>query len=109
MSGCLNEYQLEFLKLFVDRGCRFLIVRGQARAMHQGTRTRDLDIWVDISQTNKPTAEQCISAWIARYPVHAILQTPVLLQAGQQIKFPEPTRCSSALTDGRQRSCRRMA
>jgi hypothetical protein len=88
-TNYLNEYHLQFLKLFIDRGCRFLIIGGQARAVHDDARTRDLDVWVDISHANRPTAEQCISAWTVRYPLHAILQKPVSLQAGQQIKFPD--------------------
>lgn len=89
MSGCLNEYQKQFLKLLVDSNCRFLIIGGQARAVHHGTRTRDLDIWVDVSDTNRSTAEQCVSAWVAKYPLHAILKAPVSLRTGQQIKFPD--------------------
>jgi hypothetical protein len=85
MSGCLDEYHLQFLKLLVDRDCRFLIIGGQARAVHHGTRTRDLDVWVDVSNMNRPTAEQCISAWVAKHPLHAILQTPVSLRTGQQV------------------------
>jgi len=71
MSGCLNEYHLQFLKLLIDRSCRFLIIGGQARAVHHFTPTRDFDVWVDVSQSNKLIAEQCISAWMARYPLHA--------------------------------------
>jgi hypothetical protein len=53
-------------------------------------RTRDLDVWVDVSHSNKPIAGQCISAWVARYPLHApFLQRPVSLRSGQQIKFPD--------------------
>lgn len=89
--SCLNEYHLEFLKLLVDRGCRFLIVGGQARAIHFGTPTRDLDVWLDLSAGNKIIAEQCISAWIGKYRAHAgYFQQPISLRPGLfQFHFPD--------------------
>lgn len=89
MPDCLNQYQLQFLKLLVDRCCRFLVIGGQARAVHHGTRTQDLDVWVDVSNANRSTAEQCLLAWLAKYPLHAFLPTPLSLRAGQQIKLPD--------------------
>ena len=91
MTGaCLNEYHLQFLKLLVERDFCILLIGGQARAVYNGMRTRDLDVGVDVSHSNKPIAGQCISAWVARYPLHApFLQRPVSLRSGQPIKFPD--------------------
>lgn len=89
MSGCLNEYHLQFLQLLVRRGARFLIIGGQARTVHHGTRTRDLDLWVDISADHVAASEQCVNAWSAKHPVHALLPIPVQLAPNQQIKFPD--------------------
>ena len=44
----LNEYQLQFLRNFTDFGVRLLVIGGQARHVHNGSVTRDLDLWVAI-------------------------------------------------------------
>ena len=90
-SNSLNEYQLKFLELLVLRGVRFLIVGGQARSVHEGTRTRDLDIWVDISKANRSALERSLADWNARYPTHSTenFSSPLNLRPGVQIKFPD--------------------
>ena len=90
--SCLNEYQLQFLKLLVDRRCRFLIIGGQARSIHEGAVTRDLDVWVDISSANRPTLDLTLLAWATEHRMHSsadFSQTPLQLRPCVQIKFPE--------------------
>jgi hypothetical protein len=90
-GGYFNEYHLQFLKLFVERGVRFLIIGGQARAAHHGTRTRDLDVWVDISVANRPSIDNALFAWAAKYPTHSAssFSPPLQLRPNVQIKFPD--------------------
>jgi hypothetical protein len=84
----LNEYQLQFLKLLVDRRCRFLIIGGQARSIHEGTVTRDLDVWVDLSSANRPTLDLTLLAWATEHRIHSsadFSQTPLPLRPCVQI------------------------
>jgi hypothetical protein len=87
----LNEYHLQFLRPMVRRGVRFLVIGGQARFVHHGTRTRDLDLWVDISPQNKLALGQCLSDWKTRYPLHSMVDfsIPLPLRPGVQIKLPD--------------------
>ena len=87
----LNEYHLQFLRPMTRRGVRFLIVGGQARFVHHGISTRDLDLWVDISRQNRPALDQCLIEWKAKYPVHTLtdLSPPLALRPGVQIKIPD--------------------
>jgi hypothetical protein len=89
--NCLNEYHLQFLRLLLQRNVRFLIIGGQARSVHQGTHTRDLDIWVDISKDNRPALHQSLVAWKTRYPAHSMadFSRPGDLRPNVQIKFPD--------------------
>jgi hypothetical protein len=91
IAHCLNEYHLQFLNLFVEKNVRFLIVGGQARSVHEGTTTRDLDLWVDISTQNRPALDLCLMAWAAQHPMHSTANflPPLPLRPGVQIKFPD--------------------
>jgi hypothetical protein len=86
----LNEYHLQFLRSMLRGGVRFLVIGGQVRFVFQGTATRDLDVWVDISPQNRPALDQCIASWNAKYPLHnlADFSPPLPLRAGLQITFP---------------------
>jgi len=88
---CLNDYQLQFLREMIKRGVRFLVIGGQARNVYHGTRTRDLDLWVDISSQNRPALDLCLMAWAAEHPMHsaANFSPPLPLRPGVQIKFPD--------------------
>lgn len=91
VSHSLNEYHLEFLRLLVSLKVRFLIIGGQARYIHLGRSTHDLDLWTDISDQNKFALEQSLSIWKRRYPVHTLsdLSPPIALRPNLQIKFPD--------------------
>jgi len=75
----------------VRRGVRFLVIGGQARFVHDGATTRDLDLWVDISPQNRPVLGQCLLEWKAKYPVHSMVDfsPPLRLRAGVQIQLPD--------------------
>jgi hypothetical protein len=90
-AACLNEYHLQFLDLIVQRGVRFLIIGGQARAVHEGSTTRDLDLWVDISARNRPALDLALITWATEHPLHSSgnFSFPLPLRPGVQIKFPE--------------------
>jgi hypothetical protein len=91
-SGCLNEYHLQFLKRVLDHKCRFLIIGGQARSIYEATITRDLDVWVDISNSNRPVLELTLTSWAADHRAHSSVdfsQRPLPLRPGVQIKFPD--------------------
>lgn len=91
MSSLLNEYHLQFLRLLVSRDVRFLIIGGQARALHHGTVTRDLDVWVDIESANRPKLDLALIAWATEHPAHsaANFAPPLPLRPGVQIKVPD--------------------
>jgi hypothetical protein len=87
-----NEYHIQFLEFFILRDIRFLIIGGQARAVHDGSPTKDLDIWIDISADNRPAVDLALIAWAAKYPMHStadLSQSPLPLRPGVQIKFPD--------------------
>jgi len=90
-SSCLNEYHLQFRKLLVERGTRFLIVGGQARALHEGSNTKDLDVWVDISDDNRSALDECVITWVEHNPMRSLqdFSPPLPWRAGVQIKFPD--------------------
>ncbi len=87
----LNEYHLQFLRLFGGRGVRFLVIGGQARFAHHGIATRDLDIWVDISSANRAALDHCLIEWKTRHPLHTLadMSQPLALRPNVQIKFPD--------------------
>ena len=90
-ESCLNEYHMQFLRLLVDHSVRFLIVGGQARAVHHGAPTRDLDLWLDISNENRPASDLALLSWATKYPRHsaADFTPPLPLRPDVQIKFPD--------------------
>ena len=62
----LNEYHLQFLSLFHRRADGFyLVIGGQAKYVHPGSATRDLDLWVDLASNNASALEQALE----RFPV----------------------------------------
>jgi hypothetical protein len=68
-----------------------LVIGGQARFVHHGISTHDLDLWVDISPQNRPALDQCLIEWKAKYPMHSLtdFSPPLALRPGVQIKFPD--------------------
>ena len=84
----MNEYHLQFLRQLLSRGVRFLVIGGQARFVHHGTITRDLDLWVDVSLQNRPQLVQCLIAWKLEYPVHYFADISAL-RPGVQIRSPD--------------------
>jgi hypothetical protein len=91
ITPCLNDYHLQFLRLLTDRSARFIIIGGQARYVHHRTRTRDLDIWIDISAQNRPAIDRCLYSWALEHPQHSKLDfnPPLTLRPGVQVKFPD--------------------
>jgi hypothetical protein len=87
----LNAYQLQFLQMLIKRSVRFLIIGGQTRFFYHGTPTRDLDLWVDISPSNKLALQTFLVMWAAKYPLHsnADFTIPIPLRPNVQIKFPD--------------------
>ena len=65
-----NEYQLLVVRHLLDHGARFLVVGGVVRQIHTGELTRDLDLWADISETNKVRLTKALDAWVDNYPSH---------------------------------------
>lgn len=87
----LNGYHLKFLRHLIKCGVRFLIVGGQARNLLFGTHTKDLDVWVDLSDSNRPVLDDALIAWAEEHPSHTRLSwtTPLQLRPRVQIKFPD--------------------
>lgn len=87
----LNEYHLQFLGLFNKRTVRSIVIGGQARFIHHGVATRDLDIWVDISPVNRLALDQCLMDWSSEHPLHTMppLSFPLRWEEKRQIKFPD--------------------
>ena len=87
----LNEYHLQFLHHLMDHGVRFLIVGGQARYVHHGNRTRDLDLWVDISVGSRPALEKALVEWSKKNPAHTHrpVTSPINFSPKGQQKFPD--------------------
>ena len=87
----LNDYHLRFIRHFNDHGVRFLIVGGQARHFLFGTPTRDLDLWVDLSDDNIPVLEDALIAWAEEYQSHTSgdWKRPLPLRRSVQMQFPK--------------------
>src|SRR6476661_8789549 len=87
----LNEHHLQFLSLFHRRAVRFLVIGGQAKYVHHGSATRDLDLWVDLASNNASALEQALVDWSATYTSHTAmpLTPPLHLRRNLQIKFPD--------------------
>jgi hypothetical protein len=87
----LNEYHLQFLHHLTDAGVRFLIIGGQARHLHYGNATHDLDLWVDIEPGSIPPLEKALVGWSKRYPQHwkDPLTLPMTIFPKKQLKFPD--------------------
>ena len=87
----LNEYHLQFLHNFTDLGVRFLIIGGQARHVHNGSVTRDLDLWVAIDPASIPSLERALVRWSREYPLHTRwpMTSPVNFSPKRQQKFPD--------------------
>jgi hypothetical protein len=87
----LNDYHLQFLHRLTDAGVRFLVIGGQARRVHDGSETRDLDIWVDIEPQSRRALETVLLAWSAAHPLHTAqpLTAPLALRPNVQIQFPD--------------------
>jgi hypothetical protein len=91
MAALLNEYQIQFLRLLVAHGVRFLIIGGQARHIYSKAPTRDLDIWADILDASKNALENALVEWSSTHPNHSDsrIEKPAPLRPGVQIKFPD--------------------
>ena len=88
----LNEYQIQFLHHLVGHNVVFMIVRGQARRLNNNAhQTRDLDIWVSISDKDKPALERALIEWAREHPRHTNQNwsAPLPLRPKVQIAFPE--------------------
>lgn len=87
----LNEYHLQFLHNFTDLGVRFLIIGGQARHAHNGSVTRDLDLWVAIDPASVPILERALLRWSQNHPLHTQwpLTSPISFSPKRQLKFPD--------------------
>jgi hypothetical protein len=87
----LNEYQLQFLHNFTDLGVRFLIIGGQARHVHNGSVTRDLDLWVAIDPASTPSLERALVRWSEEHPLHTArpVTSPINFSPKGQQRFPD--------------------
>jgi len=87
----LNEYHLQFLHNFTDLGVRFLIIGGQARHVHNGSVTRDLDLWVAIDPASTPSLEKALLRWSEEHPSHTArpVTSPIKFFPKGQQRFPE--------------------
>lgn len=87
----LNGYHIQFLRNLDDYHVRFLVIGGQARWLHWNTPTRDLDVWVDISDANRPALEKSLIAWKKRYPIHTqeTMEPPLPIRPKVLIQFPD--------------------
>ena len=85
----LSEYHLQFLHNFTDVGVRFLIIGGQARHVHNGSVTRDLDLWVAIDPASTPSLGGRWS-WSQEPQLHtAAINSPISFSPKRQLKFPD--------------------
>jgi hypothetical protein len=69
----LSEYHFQFLDHLSNRSVPFLIIGGQAQHQHDGSHTRDLDLWVRVTPGSKEEHSALTSAtvdWELRYPSH---------------------------------------
>ncbi|MGL4090848.1 hypothetical protein [Hyphomicrobiales bacterium] len=98
----INEYQQQFLEHIDADGVRYLVIGGQARLVHFGNTTSDLDVWVDIGDANLAALERSLVGWVDRYPAHwfKTLVAPLALRAGLQFKFPDVDGCLFLSADG---------
>ena len=87
----LNEYHLQFLHNFTDLGVRFLIIGGQARHVHNGSVTRDLDLWVAIDPASTTSLERALVRWSEEHPSHTArpITSPINFSPKRQLKFPD--------------------
>lgn len=91
-SILLNEYHLQFLHHLTGLGVRFLIIGGQARHVHDGSATRDLDLWVDIDPGSIPALEKALVQWSELHQSHThrrLTSQTINLRPGVQQKFPD--------------------
>lgn len=88
----ISPYHLQFLDHLTQRGVAFIIIGGQARYQHFGTSTRDLDIWVRVTEDNSNLSE-AVASWVTRYPSHVVnpwdWNPPFDFNRKIQIHFPE--------------------
>ncbi len=91
----LNDYQFQLIESFVDLDVNFIVIGGMALKFHTGKQTRDLDLWVPVTGSNKDRLGKALHAWEQRYSAHfpygglAIEQ----LRENVQIHFPETDAC----------------
>lgn len=98
----LNEYHLQFLRRLTKSNVRFIVIGGQARAFHFGSYSRDLDLWVDISDAQKPLLEKALLSWAETYPAHTYpeLRGPLPIYPNMQLKLPDTDGCYYLGSDG---------
>ncbi len=98
----INEYQQQFLERIDANRVRYLVIGGQARSVHFGSSTFDLDVWVDIDDANLPALGRSLVGWVDRYPAHwfTTLVAPLALRPGLQFKFPDVDGCLFLSADG---------
>lgn len=85
----LNAYHIKFLQLLVQENVRFIVIGGQARMLHSEYRSRDLDIWVDVSSDNQMQILGALNNWWKMHPLHSSQLLPAYLGPEIQIHIPE--------------------
>ncbi len=95
MTFKLNEYQLFVVQHLREHGVQFLVVGGVVRQIHTGEPTRDLDLWTDISDTNKARLAKALDAWADKYPSHVPPEGLQTYRLGPNVQIPLP--CNDAL------------
>ena len=86
----LNGYHRQFLATLANAHVRFLVIGGQARWLHFGTTTRDLDLWVHAAPANLEALSPCLIRWKQRYPSHTSLSLEQLRPLRRNLQIPLP-------------------
>ncbi len=86
----LNDYQFQLVESFVKLDVNFIVIGGMALKFHIGKQTRDLDLWVSVTGSNKDRLANALLAWLQRYPTHGPSGGLAInnLRENAQIHFP---------------------
>ena len=87
----LNDYQFQLVESFVKRNVNFIVIGGMALKFYIGQQTRDLDLWVPVTGSNKDRLANALNAWLQRYPNHILPGSLAVnnLQEDMHIRLPD--------------------
>ncbi len=91
----LNNYQFQLVESFVKLDVDFAVIGGMASKFHTGEQTRDLDLWVPVTGSNKDRLANALGAWLQRYINHGPVGGLAINNLGEkrQIRFPDSDNC----------------